>query len=408
MSLIVLCLFAKVLSVNGQSNAYYIQKADNFVKNFHAQLNNIHNNAFSVINLENEAIAIVLDEMIKDRDMTLLYDNVAKSYITNNYVSAQKYMDIYQAYFNDRLNKFNGVYSVQCTFGDFKEDTVYNDTSGLNKVCRISRVVNIHYINEKEKKLHRSDTISFFVLFEKGNPNTRLIIGSVKYIPLPPTPVVLDTDGDGIPNQRDSCVLLPGSVNCFGCPDTDLDGICDKEDQCIDKSGPMECSGCPDTDGDGICDLEDLCPIDSGSVKNYGCPDIVNKPTLIEIGSYPKLQIPFSFDIEQIVNAPSHEYELELKSGYKYDLSEFYLDDFKGDETFKIAIKVISNRKSNNILIETDLIGITLSNGKYVLLTSISNDIYIKSDKLITMKKLYDIDLNSQELLITELKNAYK
>ena len=36
-----------------------------------------------------------------------------------------------------------------------KGKKIYNDTSGLNKVCRISRVVNIHYINEKEKKLHR-------------------------------------------------------------------------------------------------------------------------------------------------------------------------------------------------------------------------------------------------------------
>lgn len=408
MGLKVLCFIALALPLVGQSNAYFIQKAENFIKNFHAQLNNIHNNAFSVVNLENEAIAIVLDEMIKDRDQTLLYDNVSKSYITNNYISAQKYMDSYQAYFRDRLNKIPEVFSVQCTFGEFKFDTVYIDSSGLNKVCMISRVVNIHYINELEKKLHRSDTISFFVLFEKGNPNNRFIIGSEKYRPIPPTPKALDTDGDGISNQRDSCILLPGTENCNGCPDTDLDGICDKIDQCIDKSGPIECNGCPDTDGDGICDLEDLCPIDSGSVKNNGCPEIVSKFKVLEVGSYPKLQIPFTFDIDQIVNAPTHEYELELGSGYKQNLSEFYLGDFMGDEIYKIAFKVITNRMDYSIIIETDLIGITFSNGRNIRIAPISNDIYIKSNKLIPIIKIYFIDLNKQEMLLTELKQAYK
>lgn len=414
MGLKVLCFMALVLPILGQSNGYFIQKAENFIKNFHAQLNNIHNNAFSVVNLENEAIAIVLDEMIKDRDQTLLYDNVSKSYITNNYISAQKYMDSYQAYFKDRLNNIPGVFSVQCTFGEFKFDTVYTDSSGLNKVCMISRVVNIHYINELEKKLHRSDTISFFVLFEKGNPNARYIIGSEKYQSLTPAPKALDTDGDGISNKRDSCILLPGTENCNGCPDTDLDGICDKVDQCSDKSGPIECNGCPDTDGDGICDLEDLCPIDKGSAINHGCPDnnlkeITDKTRESSLNTANNIQeLQNNLNRNQILKIPlilSLLTNDTLEVMLEYD--NYYINKHcnlnKSNTKFLFNTNIYRNRWNKNTKIEIHVFGIVFDNSVAVNILKRTLKVNDLNDKPHSV--LLEINLNEDLILYDFLQN---
>ena len=62
----------------------------------------------------------------------------------------------------------------------------------------------------------------------------------------PPPPV--DTDGDGIPDDRDRCPTQPEDYDDFqdadGCPD-------------------------PDNDGDGVPDAVDDCPYEAGS--NQGC-----------------------------------------------------------------------------------------------------------------------------------------
>jgi uncharacterized repeat protein (TIGR01451 family) len=59
------------------------------------------------------------------------------------------------------------------------------------------------------------------------------------------TTVVLDTDGDGIPDYLDNCPTLYNPEQI----DTDGDGIGDA------------CDGCTDSDGDGICDDSDNCPL---------------------------------------------------------------------------------------------------------------------------------------------------
>lgn len=95
-----------------------------------------------------------------------------------------------------------------------------------------------------------------------------------------PAPIVsvevVDTDGDGIPDNEDDCPLDPGPAENRGCPipDTDGDGIPDNEDDCPLDPGPVENRGCPipDTDGDGIPDDEDDCPLDPGPAENRGCP----------------------------------------------------------------------------------------------------------------------------------------
>lgn len=80
-----------------------------------------------------------------------------------------------------------------------------------------------------------------------------------------------DSDGDGVPDDRDRCSNVPGSTRFFGCPDTDGDGIPDYVDRCPNNAGPIATRGCPDTDGDGIPDYLDECPNEPGTLK--GCPD---------------------------------------------------------------------------------------------------------------------------------------
>ncbi len=93
-------------------------------------------------------------------------------------------------------------------------------------------------------------------------------------------PVVLDTDGDGVPNDRDKCLDTPAGVkvDLDGCPlDMDGDGVYDYLDKCPDtpKGVKVDANGCPlDTDGDGVYDYLDKCPGTKKGVKvdANGCP----------------------------------------------------------------------------------------------------------------------------------------
>lgn len=82
----------------------------------------------------------------------------------------------------------------------------------------------------------------------------------------------IDTDGDGIVDGADRCPTIPGTVN--GCPDTDKDGIIDSQDACPTLVGTAQYNGCPDTDGDGVVDPKDACPTVAGLVTTAGCPDV--------------------------------------------------------------------------------------------------------------------------------------
>lgn len=83
-----------------------------------------------------------------------------------------------------------------------------------------------------------------------------------------------DSDGDGIPDQKDNCSETPGIPEFNGCPDTDGDGIQDAEDDCPEVPGISELNGCPDRDGDGVKDQDYKCPDEYGSIENEGCPEI--------------------------------------------------------------------------------------------------------------------------------------
>jgi outer membrane protein OmpA-like peptidoglycan-associated protein len=82
----------------------------------------------------------------------------------------------------------------------------------------------------------------------------------------------LDRDGDGVPDDQDRCIDVPGFPALAGCPDRDKDGFADIDDDCPDDPGIAIFMGCPDTDGDGLKDSDDECPTEAGPRSNRGCP----------------------------------------------------------------------------------------------------------------------------------------
>jgi OOP family OmpA-OmpF porin len=109
-----------------------------------------------------------------------------------------------------------------------------------------------------------------------------------KEVKLPPPPPK-DTDGDGITDDKDKCILEPEDKDGFqdedGCPDPDNDGdgVSDAADKCPmqpeDRDGFQDEDGCPeaDNDGDAIPDAADHCPNEpedkDGFQDEDGCPD---------------------------------------------------------------------------------------------------------------------------------------
>ncbi|HET9955924.1 MAG TPA: OmpA family protein [Polyangiaceae bacterium] len=83
----------------------------------------------------------------------------------------------------------------------------------------------------------------------------------------------LDSDGDGLPDDKDACPSEAASQP-DGCPlrDADNDGVFDNKDACPNDAGKAPC-GCPvqDYDGDLVIDELDKCPKEFGPIQ--GCPD---------------------------------------------------------------------------------------------------------------------------------------
>ncbi len=129
-----------------------------------------------------------------------------------------------------------------------------------------------------------------------------------------------DTDGDGLVDAKDSCVMNPedkdGYLDEDGCPelDNDLDTVLDANDKdstgksCAndpeDPDGYEDADGCPepDNDKDTVVDLEDQCPNEPGVVggDKPGCP---KKPSLVIVTEKEikiTQQIHFEFDKDKI------------------------------------------------------------------------------------------------------------
>ena len=120
-----------------------------------------------------------------------------------------------------------------------------------------------------------------------GTPVAR-VLGMLGYSPMPEEKkVVVDSDGDGVPDEKDACPQVAGKAaddpKANGCPppDRDKDGVPDAMDACPDVAGvanaDLKKNGCAaDSDGDGIPDAQDACPDKkgpaSGDPKKAGCP----------------------------------------------------------------------------------------------------------------------------------------
>lgn len=91
-----------------------------------------------------------------------------------------------------------------------------------------------------------------------------------------------DGDGDGVPDELDSCLNTPAGaeVDLTGCPrDSDRDGVPNGLDDCPDTRGDarnnVDIHGCPvDSDFDGVADFQDRCPFSpvGAIVDTSGCP----------------------------------------------------------------------------------------------------------------------------------------
>ena len=105
--------------------------------------------------------------------------------------------------------------------------------------------------------------------------------------PAPAAVVVVDTDGDGVPDAVDQCPNTPAGaeVDETGCElDSDGDGVPDRLDQCPNTppGATVDENGCEiDSDGDGVVDSRDECPNTppNTEVDNFGCPF----PTIIKL-----------------------------------------------------------------------------------------------------------------------------
>ncbi len=89
-----------------------------------------------------------------------------------------------------------------------------------------------------------------------------------------------DSDGDGVPDDKDKCPGTPPgvAVDADGCPKyTDADDVPDYLDQCPGTPAgvAVDEKGCPlDSDGDGVSDYLDKCPDTPKGTKvdASGCP----------------------------------------------------------------------------------------------------------------------------------------
>jgi OmpA-OmpF porin, OOP family len=109
---------------------------------------------------------------------------------------------------------------------------------------------------------------------------------SREFVEVAEAPKDKDTDGDGIMDSKDQCILEPEDMDGYldddGCPDpdNDSDGIADTADKCPnqpeDMDGWQDDDGCPDPDNDAdqIADLDDYCPNTPGVAggDHPGCP----------------------------------------------------------------------------------------------------------------------------------------
>ncbi|XOD67082.1 MAG: OmpA family protein [Flavobacteriales bacterium Tduv] len=164
-----------------------------------------------------------------------------------------------------------------------------------------------------------------------------------------------DTDRDGVPDKNDACPKVPGLKQFKGCPDTDGDRVLDKDDACPKVPGLKRFKGCPDTDGDGVSDNLDKCPKVPGPKENGGCLWDIKKE-IIEINLSFK-DILFDFGKAKIRDEASREVikEAAKRMNQRVPNSRFYVDgntDNVGKPAFNKQLSLKRANAVKNLLIE--------------------------------------------------------
>jgi len=132
----------------------------------------------------------------------------------------------------------------------------------------------LHYTADSSIKNNVEYTLGLHVAVGAPKPAPK----PVEVAPVVAAPV--DSDGDGVTDDRDNCPGTPKGVrvNADGCPlDSDKDGVCDYQDNCpaTPVGVKVDAKGCPlDSDKDGVYDYLDNCPGTPLGVKvdAKGCP----------------------------------------------------------------------------------------------------------------------------------------
>ena len=187
------------------------------------------------------------------------------------------------------------------------------------------------------------------------------VVSNKKPVVLPPAPVQVDADNDGVVDSLDKCPNQAGTAKYNGCPipDSDNDGVNDELDKCPNQVGTAKYNGCPipDTDKDGINDEQDKCPTVAGLTRYAGCPipdtdkDGVNNeedrcPTEAGIAANHGCE-----DVQPLLN--------EIASNFKFEVGKVVLTK---KTLLKLdAVVTVLNKYSN---INLDIIGNTDNTGK--------------------------------------------
>lgn len=158
-------------------------------------------------------------------------------------------------------------------------------------------------------------------------------------------PAPRDSDGDGVPDDRDKCPDTPRGVvvDADGCPvDSDGDGVPDYLDKCPNtpRGVAVDANGCPlDSDGDGVPDYLDKCPGTPRGVvvDEKGCPVSFT------------MQIEFDFDKADV--RPMYHNQLKEAADFinKYPANQILVaghTDSKGTDAYN---QKLSQRRAENV-----------------------------------------------------------
>ncbi len=171
------------------------------------------------------------------------------------------------------IGSINTMLNAKIIFSTAKNTVVQDDnpfTEILSEQIRNGGCINsiLGKVSKEVRKVNPSQLI-----WQEGLLEEDICFGELKNTVQ--ETVGIDTDNDGVFDDKDICPNQKGLAKNSGCPDSDSDGIIDLKDLCPERAGLSKNSGCPDSDKDGIMDDKDACPNQFGLPENKGCPEHV-------------------------------------------------------------------------------------------------------------------------------------